>query len=54
MAFSFKTFQFDCRADMPTRYDRDMRCRACCTKTEDETDPKVSHTRKGIVRARST
>ena len=30
MAFRLETYQFDCRANMPTRYGRDLRCRACC------------------------
>ena len=29
MAFRLETFQFDCRANMPTRYGRDLRCRGC-------------------------
>ena len=29
MAFRLEVFQFDCRANMPTRYKRDLRCRAC-------------------------
>ena len=29
MAFRLKVFQFECRANMPTRYGRDLRCRAC-------------------------
>ena len=29
MAFRLDTYQFDCRANMPTRYGRDLRCRAC-------------------------
>ena len=29
MAFRLEVFQFDCRANMPTRYGRDLRCRAC-------------------------
>ena len=30
MAFRLGTYQFECRANMPTRYGRDLRCRACC------------------------
>ena len=30
MAFRLDTFQFDCSANMPSRYGRDLRCRACC------------------------
>ena len=30
MAFRLETHQFDCRANMPTRYGRDLKCRACC------------------------
>ena len=29
MAFRLETFQFDCRANMPNRYGRDLRCRGC-------------------------
>ena len=29
MAFRLETFQFDCRANMPTRYGQDLRCRGC-------------------------
>ena len=29
MAFRLETFQFDCRVNMPTRYGRDLVCRAC-------------------------
>ena len=29
MAFRLEVFQFECRANMPTRYKRDLRCRAC-------------------------
>ena len=29
MAFRLEVQQFDCRANMPTRYKRDLRCRAC-------------------------
>ena len=29
MAFRLETFQFDCRANMPTRYGRDLKCRGC-------------------------
>ena len=29
MAFRLEVYQFDCRANMPTRYGRDLRCRAC-------------------------
>ena len=29
MAFRLEVLQFDCRANMPTRYKRDLRCRAC-------------------------
>ena len=29
MAFRLEVFQFECRANMPTRYGRDLRCRAC-------------------------
>ena len=28
-AFRLEVYQFDCRANMPTRYGRDLRCRAC-------------------------
>ena len=28
MAFRLEVYQFDCRANMPTRYGRDLRCRA--------------------------
>ena len=28
-AFRLESFQFDCRANMPTRYGRDLVCRAC-------------------------
>ena len=30
MAFRLETFQFDCRTNMPTRYEHDLKCRACC------------------------
>ena len=26
MAFRLEVFQFECRANMPTRYERDLRC----------------------------
>ena len=29
MAFRLEVFQFECSANMPTRYGRDLRCRAC-------------------------
>ena len=29
MAFRLEVFQFDCRANMPAKYGRDLRCRAC-------------------------
>ena len=29
MAFRLELYKFDCRANMPTRYGRDLRCRAC-------------------------
>ena len=29
MAFRLETYQFDCRANMPTKYGRDLRCRGC-------------------------
>ena len=29
MAFRLETFQFDCCANMPTRYGRDLTCSAC-------------------------
>ena len=29
MAFRLEVFQFECRANMPTKYRRDLRCRAC-------------------------
>ena len=29
MAFRLETFQLDCRANMPTRYGRDLKCRGC-------------------------
>ena len=29
MSFRLETFQFDCRANMPTRYGRDLKCRGC-------------------------
>ena len=29
MAFRLEVYQFDCRANMPTRYKRDLCCRAC-------------------------
>ena len=29
MAFRLEVRQFDCRANMPTRYKRDLRCRTC-------------------------
>ena len=32
MAFRLETFQFDCRANMPTRYGRDLVYRACSPK----------------------
>ena len=38
MAFRLETYQFDCRANMPTRYGRDLRCRACCPQTEGQPD----------------
>ena len=38
MAFCLETYQFDCRANMPTRYGRDLRCRACCPQTEGQPD----------------
>ena len=30
MAFRLETYQFDCRVNMPTKYGRDLICRACC------------------------
>ena len=33
MAFRLEVFQFDCRANMPTKYGRDLRCRACGPET---------------------
>ena len=36
MAFRLETFQFDCRANMPTQYGRDMRCRACSPQKQRE------------------
>jgi hypothetical protein len=39
MAFRLETFQFDCRANMPTRYGRDLRCRACCPLDGGEPGP---------------
>ena len=36
MAFRLETFQFDCRANMPTRYGRDLRCRACSPQKQRE------------------
>ena len=44
MAFRLEVFQFECRANMPTRYKRDLRCRACGPgagqqdKEQDETE----------------
>ena len=32
MAFRLETFQFDCWANMPSRYGRDLRCRGCCPR----------------------
>ena len=29
MAFRLEVFQFDCRANMPAKYGRGLRCRAC-------------------------
>ena len=29
MAFRLEVYQFDCRANMPTRFGRDLRCRVC-------------------------
>ena len=29
MAFRLEVFQFECRANMPTKYRRDLRCQAC-------------------------
>ena len=40
MAFRLETYQFDCQANMPTRYGRDLRCRACCPQTEGQPDLK--------------
>ena len=39
MAFRLETFQFDCRANMPSRYGRDLRCRACCPRAGGEPGP---------------
>ena len=36
MAFRLETFQFDCRANMPSRYGRDLTCRACCPRAGGE------------------
>ena len=36
MVFRLETFQFDCRANMPTRDRRDLRCRACCPRAGGE------------------
>ena len=36
MAFRLETYQFDCRANMPTRYGRDLRCRGCSPRQEQE------------------
>ena len=36
MAFRLETFQFECRANMPTLYGRDLRCRACSPQEQSE------------------
>ena len=36
MAFRLETFQFECRENMPTRYGRDLRCRACSPQEQNE------------------
>ena len=36
MAFRLEVFQFECRANMPTRYKRDLRCRACGPDDEEQ------------------
>ena len=39
MAFWLETFQFDCRANTPSRYGRDLTCRACCPRAGGEPGP---------------
>ena len=39
MAFRLDTYQFDCRANIPTRYGRDLWCRACCPLAGSEAVP---------------
>ena len=39
MAFRLETFQFDCRANAPSRYGRDLTCRACCPRAGEEPGP---------------
>ena len=46
MAFRLETYQFDCRANMPTRYGRDLRCRACSPRQEQEQGDKEQEERQ--------
>ena len=49
MAFCLEVLQFDCRANMPSKYGRDLRCRACgpqlqpCQRQEDQDHQDQDH-----------
>ena len=40
MAFRLESFQFECRANMPNRYGRDLICRACRPQREPSNEQK--------------
>ena len=40
MAFRLESQQFDCRANMPNRYNRDLICRACRPQRDQSKDQK--------------
>ena len=46
MAFRLETYQFECRANMPTRYNRDLVCRACSPRQEQEQGDKEQEERQ--------
>ena len=48
MAFRLESFQFECRGNMPTRYGRDLICRACLPQEHKEQEQGIQEQEQGI------
>ena len=48
MAFRLESYQFECRGNMPTRYGRDLICRACLPQEQKEQEQGIQEREQGI------